>query len=58
MQNYAKQRTENRETEHKADKNRRVARRREHKQMNTLITPGTVNETMPKTVDPNESRSE
>lgn len=26
--------------------------------MNTLITPGTVNETMPKTVDPNESRSE
>lgn len=26
--------------------------------MNTLLTPGTVNETMPKTVDPNESRSE
>lgn len=55
MQNYAKQRTENGETEKQADKNRRVARRREHKQMNTLITPGTVNETMPKTVDLNES---
>lgn len=45
-------------TEKLTDKNRRVARRRENKQMNTLITPGTVNETMPKTVDPNESRSE
>lgn len=45
-------------TEKLTDKNRRVARRRVNKQMNTLITPGTVNETMPKTVDPNEFRSE